>query len=792
MFSFTKTTRERRDSSNSDYTYVSLEQRRLLAVTATFADGMLDIAMTQSMDAAILTTNESNEVLVNSELVDTDAGLDGIQAATIDDVTDIVFSGGKAIDNLFVQLGGFFDNGNLNTLTMANINEVLLNGVYSMSSFDGSFVGDGGSISGPGEILVDDFQLTSSDQFAVTLGNNSNDFVNGISISTMGDVVLADINSIIFQDVNVGDLTASAEGMITDSKDSFIAGDRATLSGSLINLGNNGNAVDFDSVVSNTTGDFLFTDANSLAWAGASTVGSATLSVTDTLLTGPQSNIQIVGDGVFFGDIVRLGVGGSNLFNADRINANAGSNVFVWENSGIELFGFNSSPFFDLIATGDITNSAGTVLEVDGITSVQSTTSVSLGRSDGDTINTNSFQFFAPIVDLQEDSNTLITGFANFAETLTIESIGSITNADEAYIFVQDRANFVAIPTEGTSGASVEIGTRENDFFTAAAVTFDVISGNFTLSEDNDTILAGESRADAISVTSSGNITNGPQAEITVDTNASFNGMSIDLGGSDQDILDFGSLTVNSVLDTVVIQDSDVLLTGESLVDGQLILVSESGGISDSSSSNLSVGSLTSFIASTDILIGDDNADLFETSSVRFNADGNVNITHNGNLLLGANNLSMAAEISLTALATKTETGMISNLDGSILESLGDLTLSAAADIDLGNAAGDSIVFNDLNFNSPGNVNIVTDFASPEDSFFLFGTNTADELRLSTNVDVMDGTNAALIVGSFIEISARNITLGDTDTDCVVLPDVASQNFITTDQAADITEGGDC
>ena len=790
MFRSTKPNSKRNASKR--HIYESLEQRQLLAVTAMFSDGILDIAMTAGMDAAILTTNESGEVLVNSELVDTDSEMVGIQAATVNDVTDIVFSGDKGIDDLFVQLGGFFDNGNLNSLSLNNINEVLLNGVYAMSSFEGSLVGDGGSISGPGAFMIGDFQLNSPDEFAVTLDNLSNDFINSISISTGGDVVLFDNNAIVFEDISVANLTATAEGLITDSKGSSISADRATLTGSQVNLGSNGLSVDFNSVVSNTSGDFSLTDINSLAWAGFSTVGSATVSVGETLLTGPQSNIQITGDAEVFGDIVRLGVGGGNQFNSGRISVSAENNVFIWENSGIELFGTNRGTFFDLIADGDITNSDGALLDVDNITSVQSTTLVSLGRAEGDTFFSNSIQFFAPVVDIQEDSSTSISGLANFAGTLTIESAGSITNTVDAYIFVQDRANFIAGFAEGTDGASVEIGTRANDFFTAGAVTFDVANGNFTLSEDNDTILAGESRANAINVASSGDILNGPQAQLMVDTNASFSAVNVDLGGSDEDSLSFGSLTVNTTEDAVIVQNNDVLLTGVSNVGGQFIVVSGNGGIADSNTSSLTVGSLTSFIASTGILIGDDVENLFESASIRFETDGNVNITQNGDLQLGANNLSMAAEISLTALATKTESGSITNLEGSTLESIGDLIVNAAGDINLGNSIGDSVTFDDLNFNSPGNVNIVTDFVSPEESFFLFGSNTAIDLRLSTNVDVMDGTNAELIVSAFIRIAARNITLGDSEFDCVLLPDAISQEFITSDQAADVTEGGDC
>ena len=808
MFKFSRLFPARREkarrekSKTSTTTYSSLEERQLLAVTAAFAGGSLDIALTEAADTAVVSTNGADQVLVNGELVDSDPATGGVQPVATANVTDISITGNKGLTDLDVQLAGIFNSGDLNSVSLNNINEVALTGIYITDSFTGNFNGSGGSLTGAGSFRAVDFTINSATDFAVSLLNENNDFDN-VSITTNADVEITDANDIVLLDTAVADLVINAEGSITDAPGTFITADRVTLFGSEIDLGSD-NEVDFVGLESNTPGSLTLRELNSLTWVGFSPIGSADVQVNGTLDQASQSNVLIEGDADLSGNIVRLGVGGANEFNTGRLNVNSNIRTFVWENSGIELFGLNTTDSLDLLATGDITNSDGAIISVDGITSVQSTTSVELGKAEGDTFNTNSFEFFAPIVDIEEDSNTSITGLANFAGTLTIDSNGSITNGDRAFIFVQELANFISSLNDGADNASVEIGTSRGDFFSAAAVSFEVDNGNFTLSEDDATVLANRpgsevTFANAISVTSTGVIINGAQAVVTVDTNASFTGQSIDLGlNSTEDNLQFGSLTLNSVAGATVSQNSDVLLTGDSNIGGSLVLLSGQGQVGegvilDSATSSLTVGSRANFFASENITIGDNAGDLFEADTLTFDSAGIVNITQNGNIALGSDNDHSGGDVTLTALATGTDAGTIVNQEGSTLVTTGTLSLSAASDINIGNAVGDFLVFDNLNFNTSGNVDLVTDFQSPESGFTIFGSNSANELRLTTNVDVEDGNAATLVVDSFIQVTARNIVLGDTDDDCVDLPSAEFQDFTTTSGVmADITVNAEC
>ena len=125
--------------------------------------------------------------------------------------------------------------------------------------------------------------------------------------------------------------------------------------------------------------------------------------------------------------------------------------------------------------------------------------------------------------------------------------------------------------------------------------------------------------------------------------------------------------------------------------------------------------------------------------------------------------------------------------------------MTANSDVTLGANASDTINFDNLNFSALGNVDITANFANPntDSSIFIFGTdnnpNTANELRLTTNVDVFDGTNAVIDVDEFIRVESRNLVLGDTDTDCVMLPDdTRMHEFVTTDGPAAVFADASC
>lgn len=231
-------------------------------------------------------------------------------------------------------------------------------------------------------------------------------------------------------------------------------------------------------------------------------------------------------------------------------------------------------------------------------------------------------------------------------------------------------------------------------------------------------------------------------------------------------------------------------LRGDSLIGGDAIIAPTSN-VQSAVGSTFAVGGQASvFGPSIQLTRG-----TFSSSTLRFFTSGPVNISAIGDIVIAGNASHRAGNLRLTS------TGSISNLPGATLDvdspsQPGSLRLRAQGDITLGTNPGDRLTFNNLNFQTPGTVTINALFDQPQNQgrIFLYGLGNnramARELRLTTNVDVLDGTNTTLEVTDFLEISGRNIFLGDTDTDCLSVPDDA--NFITSQNAPVVTTDPSC
>ena len=806
MISFSKKNSWRHKQNKLGFqSYEPLEARQLLAVTSVFNAGELAITLDAQMDVAVF-SNDGANVTINGGIVDADAVAPGVQAVSINDVTSLSFVGANGVNNASVQLSGLFTGGTIDSMRFEGINNVVLDGEYVVGELDGDFVGANGQFNGFGSLTVlGAANFNSSSFFTVQLDNENNDFVGPISANTDGVLRISDRSDVLLESIDVGWLIVSADGMIEDTADSAIDVRVITnLGGGSIDLGNNGDAVNVRALVTSTLGSLAINDVDFLQWSGESIVGSANVVAPAMVTQGPFADVTVLGDAVIESQEIRLGVGGSNIFNTGRINVNSNDRVFVWENSSLELFGNNTAVDLDLIATGDITNSPGASINVAEITSVQSTTAVSLGNADDDNFRTGFLEFFANEVDISEDSNTVISGLANFAGNLRLDSNGSITDTDEAFIYIQDNGTFISAVDDAMATAGVVLGDSETDVFMAGNISFDVTDGNFVVQEDNNTTLANPvgfvNRATAVSIISGGSINTAAGFNAVIDTTARFEGANISIGQQDFSSVEFGSLTLVTPGDAAVEQTGAMFLTGTSTVGGNLGLVTD-GSIGDSNTSNLTVGGLASFEGSS-ILLGDLElptvneplGDFFDVGTLQFNSAGNVDITQDGDMLLAGNANHTANELRLSAIGNLVDFGRIQNGIGADLRAQGNLFLTALDSIDLGVNPADVVNFDNLNFNSPSTVNISATFADSENGFFIFGTsnspNTASDLVLTTNVDVRDGTNAVIDISASLEVNARNIILGDTDTDCLMVPENAQ--FNTTDSAAEVTTDDNC
>ena len=798
-----KQLRSRRQNKANEYQ--DLEQRNLLAVTSLFEAGVLTVNLGDSGDNAVVRTI-NNVVTVNDQQIDADPNTAGLQALQRDAVTNVSFFGAAGINNLGAHINGNFDTGNLSSVTFQNINTATMNGIYDVDFVNGNFVGPNSSFDADGRLVVNDsVNFTSATSTTFSMLNATNDFRGVVNIDTGGDVMIREANSVVLGNVDVGGfLTVRAlDGSITNVGD--VSADRVTtLQANSVELGTVGE-VDLAAVITDVSGHFDLVDADSVVWAGNSTAGSAHISAR-FVGQGPTSQVNIVGDAEFDVRDLQLGVGGLNTFNSGRINFNVIDHAFIFENSGVQIYGNNTATDLDLIAAGDIRNVAGATLNVTEISAFQSAQLVDIGNANGDQFNTGTLQFRGGDVRVSEDSNTLIDGLANFAQNLTVEAAGTITDTNDAYIVIQNDARFISSVTDPDSTLieGVTIGNSTDDFFIAGSVSFQVENGTFNLSEDNATIIDGAdgfvNQAEFAAIQSAGTITNRVDTTINVERNALFNGQSITIGRRSGDTLNLGSATFVTPGDATITEDSGTLLGGNTFVGGSLD-VQANGNIQDSQSSFVNVQGRGTFVGNN-ITLGDlpgvgsglPAVDNFTLGGLHFEATGDVDITENSSVTLAQETISTGNDVRLASMGDSSGVGNISNSIGSGLMVSGNLQVEAISGIFLGTTPGDVINFDNLNFSANDNVIINAFFEDNQDEFFIFGgsnnRNTANQLQLSTNVDVRDGTFAEIEIDEFIRIEARNITLGDTDDDCLMIPSDAI--FVTADQDASVNTNTNC
>lgn len=806
-----KKTRKRNQTSNANTQYENLEARQLLAVSAVLDGGNLQINLTEAADVATLTTIDG-EVTVNGTAVDGDASTAGIQSVSVGQVNSIEVIGAAGVNDATINLNGAFNTGALNSVSLQNINRGFIGGSYVTNSLTGNFVGDDGFFVdvGTGSIVVNGFTgLNSSDEFDFSFNGANNDFAGAINFSTEGNIEIVDENTITLNAISTNNLTLIAASAINDTTNANIfVSNQTNLTAGSVNLGDESSTVDLFTLTANTDGLFALDNTDFLSFQLDSVLGSADISSGDLVTTGRFASLEIVGDAIFDVNRLRLGVGGSNTFNTGRLNVNSDLNAFVFEDSGVQLFGSNTAPDLDIISRGSISNDPGTTINVSGITGLQSTQTIDIGNAAGDTFNSGLLRFFGNQVSINEDSSTIISGLANFAVDLDIESNGFISDTANAFVVVNENATFISAVDDAMANAGVLLGDSENDFFVAGSISFDVTDGNFNFTENNSTTIASpdgfENQANAINIFSGGDLISGTGAQIDIDTTATLAGDNISIGqGGPDDNVQLGSVNLNTPGNAIVDLESNVFLTGNANVGGNVLVVSD-GSIVDGNQSFFNSGGNAQFFGAN-ITLGDMDApisagepgDLFSVGgTLRFGSGGAVSIAENGNILLAADTQT-ASVLNLTSIATDVQQGTINSQDDTTVTVQGNLFVTASANINLGQGDNDSVNFANLNFNANGNVNINAIFEDPNNSFFIFGTsnnpNAASELRLTTNVDVFDGTSAVIDIDEFVRVEARNITFGDTDTDCVMLPSLAANNeFVTTDGAPSIITDATC
>ncbi len=138
--------------------------------------------------------------------------------------------------------------------------------------------------------------------------------------------------------------------------------------------------------------------------------------------------------------------------------------------------------------------------------------------------------------ELSEDNSTLIANTVQ-SNSLRIVSSGSITNAANSTVSVTNNAAF--------TGTSLNLGFASGDNVQLGSFSAST-TGAAELSEDGGTLIANTLQANSLRIVSTGAITNAANSTINVTNNASFTGVSLNLGFANGDNVQLGSFSSNT------------------------------------------------------------------------------------------------------------------------------------------------------------------------------------------------------------------------------------------------------
>ncbi|HND55573.1 MAG TPA: hypothetical protein PLV92_24330, partial [Pirellulaceae bacterium] len=366
----------------------------------------------------------------------------------------------------------------------------------------------------------------------------------------------------------------------------------------------------------------------------------------------------------------------------------SGGNVDISEDSSTLLAGANSAANVRIASSGGIADATATTVAVSGAIALIAGGDIALNDSAGDVLTSGGTASFNATnvlvatagdasldgvtfvasggVDISLDAALVLRG-TNSAGSVRLASASGISDATNATLSTSGGLTLVAIDAVsladeasneyaiggavGISGASIAIGSAGTTTF--GAVTFQA-TGEATIYEDSNLLLAGASAASTLGLFATGAITDAAGASVTTSGAASFTATG------------------------------DVSIT-------------------DNPTDNWSVGGLASFVGSTLTIASNGTANF---DSLSFSATGAATIYEDSATVLGGSN--SAASLLLSSA------GAIADLVGADLSVGGDATLTSAGTMDLTDDATNDLVIGGalylngaaLTLASPGQVSL--------------------------------------------------------------------------------------
>lgn len=492
----------------------------------------------------------------------------------------------------------------------------------------------------------------------ITLDQNNNDF-STLTISSAKDVTIVDTNALnLSNSVISGNLTASANGNITDGGTLNIAG-LALFTAGTNNIVLNNAANDFASVGVISADNVTLRDANAINLAASTMDGNLTVT-SDGAIT--QSGVLMVAGTAAFNAGASHNItldAFNNAFNTVRIND--GNDVKLKSADDLNLAASTVSGNFEVTSGGNITqNGVLTIIGTPTFTLTTPETNISLAS------RTNDFSMTPIITDNGNVESLLLRNVAVNAAVPTLP--GSLKELTLTY----DNAA-IALPSINLTDLTITSGgnvTQTGPLTIAQNANFNAGSQNIILEQTlnnfnliriisaNDVTLVDRDALEfrggsstvlgILNVNTGGTLSQNNPLNVTGLTILNTNANDIAFNNSSNDFSTVQILSANNV----VLRDRNHLDLGTSTIDGSLTLRTTGGG-GMSQSGAITVAGITTLIAGDNDIAFNTHDNQFNTITI--NSANNVDILDMNELDLGSSTVSGSLFVTTGGTLTQSD-----------------------------------------------------------------------------------------------------------------------------------------
>lgn len=575
----------------------------------------------------------------------------------------------------------------------------------------------------------------------------------GISLTAANDVAVVDVAANGNITVNGSQDLSSAAGVQSAS---------ATTLSSITITGNGGFnqqvtlAGDFSSAAGRAIDTVSATGIEDFTINGDYTLaGDLSVTAGGDIVGSAGSSIDVGGIARFSATNVVLGDSAGDTVSLNAISSTTTEDFVLAQDSTVVLLNV-SARNLDVTSSGGIFDGRRTDILVTNQATFDAGTQIRIGENGSDTFNAQSVNFNANgHVNITADSDITFVGENNSA-SLTVLSFTEIADHDTATINVDGISHF--------EGTNIVIGDSVNDEFNSGSILF-VTNGDLDLSENSDThIIEGKNVARRLFLNSDGAITDDDNAEIGVQLFSRFVADSVNIGDSDTDEFNAGSIGFRTAGAFRISEDSRTNIIGDNFANSSTIVstdeITNNFVGANGEGTSIDVITVASFEGS-EIDLGDEINDSLNFGALQLNSPGVATVSEDS-----GTHFTRASQVGVLNL---TSTGAVTDAISASLNVTGTANIEGTL-VRLGENDSDEVNAGLFTFNTSGIVDVT------------------DENGSVFNDEFVNGFSIVLV--------ANGSTFDDLDTDDILEVgqlnfDLEGNAFISVDSDFQITDDGE-